>query len=134
MSKLIFKTIILWILIAIFAVLNGILREKLFVSLMGIKIALPLSGLTLSSIIATIVWFFLPKMGLSRRIDFILVGVLLVFFTLIFEFLFGYFVIGKNFSELLEVFDIKNGNLFLLVLLVIGFSPWVCAKIKYGDL
>ncbi len=48
--------------------------------------------------------------------------------TLIFEFLFGHYVAGKSWSSILLVFNIMNGDLFVIVLVVSLITPLLVAK------
>jgi len=50
--------------------------------------------------------------------------------TLIFEILFGHYMLGKSWSSILQVFSIMKGNLFIMVLVVSLISPILVAKLK----
>jgi hypothetical protein len=50
--------------------------------------------------------------------------------TVLFEFLFGRFVAGKSWEELLQAYNILTGNLWLLVLVVIAVSPYLAARVR----
>ncbi|MBT8343816.1 MAG: hypothetical protein KJO45_03770 [Sulfurovum sp.] len=50
--------------------------------------------------------------------------------TLIFELVFGHYVLGRSWSSILKVFDIMKGDLFIIVLFVSLISPLLVAKIK----
>jgi hypothetical protein len=44
--------------------------------------------------------------------------------------LFGYYVVGKSWVEIMQVFNIQKGDLFIVVLFVTAFSPWLSALIR----
>lgn len=119
-----------WLLIVIAAVINGVIREILFVPMLGIEMALPLSGIVLSIIIFLFSLLTVSFIGASETKIYLFVGMYWMFLTLSFEFLFGHYIAEKSWHEIMQVFDILGGNLFILVLLVTTFSPWVSAKIK----
>jgi hypothetical protein len=50
--------------------------------------------------------------------------------TLGFEFVFGHYVMGQPWNRLVEVFQIPHGNLWLLVVMVTGTSPWLAARVR----
>jgi len=110
------------------AILNGGLREQVLATLFGSAVALPLSGITLSILVFLITYFAFPWLGRHRGHTYIMVGALWVLLTLLFEFPFGHFVMGKSWSELLQVFNVTDGNLFPVVLLTSLLSPYVVAR------
>lgn len=120
----------IWVIIAIFAVINGLFRESTLSPHFGESVALPASGITLSIIIFTIIYLSFKLFGKNEYRTYLYIGIQLVTMTLIFEFLFGHYVIGKSWSELLQVFNILKGDLFTIALLVSLFSPLLVAKIK----
>lgn len=124
------KTSMIWFVIVILAIVNAIFRETVLVSLLGQNIALPLSGILLSLIVFIVTYLSSPLFGKNNILIYFLIGLQWVVMTLLFEFLFGYYVIGKSWSSLLQVFNIMKGDLMILVLLVSLFSPILVAKIK----
>jgi hypothetical protein len=50
--------------------------------------------------------------------------------TLLFEFVFGHFVVGQPWPEIMQVFNMAKGNLFVMALLAALFAPWVTAKLR----
>jgi hypothetical protein len=48
--------------------------------------------------------------------------------TLLFEFLFGHYVASKSWQDLLQVFNVLKGDLFLVVLVVSLFAPCLAAR------
>lgn len=124
------KTSMIWFVIVILAIVNAIFRETVLVSLLGQNIALPLSGILLSLIVFIVTYLSSPLFGKNNILIYFLMGLQWVVMTLLFEFLFGYYVIGKSWSSFLQVFNIMKGDLMILVLLVSLFSPILVAKIK----
>jgi hypothetical protein len=70
------------------------------------------------------------SLGLKTKKEYILAGILLVCLTLLFEYIFGYFVMNRSLEEINAVFDIFQGDLFIFVLLTSAASPWLAAKIR----
>jgi len=125
-----FRAAVIWLLIACFAVGNGIIRENILAPELGETLALPLSGLTLSIIVFMVTYFSFNFIGAKAKTTCIFIGAQWVFMTLIFEFTFGHFVADKSWSDLLQVFNVATGDLFLLVLLISLLSPCIVAKIR----
>lgn len=128
--SLFLKISIIWFVIAALAVANGLFRESVLVSNLGESIALPVSGMLLSLIVFIVTCLSFPLFGKNNALTYFLIGLQWVLMTLLFEFLFGHYVIGKTWSDILEVFNIMKGNLFIFVLIVSLFSPLLVAKIK----
>jgi hypothetical protein len=124
------RAALVWLGIACLAVGNGLLRERIMSPILGREISLPLSGLTLSIIVFAAAYMTSGFTAARTKSSCLLIGTLWLLMTLAFEFLFGYFVAEKSWSELWAFFDIPNGNLFALVLLVSLLSPYVVAQIK----
>jgi hypothetical protein len=122
--------LLVWCIIAVFAVMNGIARETLLLPALGKNAALPVSGLILSAIVFTVTYFSIGMLRSGTAAGYLLIGVQWVAMTLLFEFLFGHYVAGKPWSELLQAFNPRNGDLFTLVLLISLFSPILAATLK----
>ena len=129
-ASLIFKVSIIWIVIAIFAVGNGIFREIILVPNIGHDPALPISGIILSLVIFLITYLFFPFLGKHDFKTYLLIGFQWVIITILFEFIFGHYVVGKSWSTIFQVFNIMKGDLFVLVLLASLLSPLLVAKLK----
>ena len=128
--NLLLKAALIWLLIACLAIGNGIVRESLFAPQFGMAVALPLSGITLSVIIFVVTYVAFSFLAATSQSACIAVGVQWVIMTLAFEFLFGHYVAGKSWVDLLQVFNLASGDLMLLVLLVSLLSPCFVARIK----
>ena len=124
------KAIMIWFIIAVFAVLNGIMRENIFVPYFGEAAALPISGITLSIIIFTITYLSFRLFDKCSSIGYLYIGMQLVVMTLAFELTFGHFVMGKTWQELFGVFNVIKGDLFIVALLVTFLSPKIVSMIK----
>lgn len=132
-SRLFYRAALIWLLIAVLAIANGALRDIVFAPLLGRSTALPLSGITLSIIVLAVThlsFHFINARTVAARW---MIGMQWVAMTLLFEFGFGYFVIGKSWGELLQTFNVLEGNLFLLVIFVSLIAPTFIARIKRAD-
>lgn len=124
------KATMIWCIIVVFAIANGIFRESFLELYLEESIALPISGITLSIIIFTITFLSFKLIEKNRPLIYLYIGIQWVVMTLLFEFLFGHFVMKKSWQELLQVFHVFEGNLFLLALLTSLFSPIIVSRIR----
>lgn len=132
-SSLFFKTIAVWIIMAVLAILNGFFRENILLPNIGQNFALPISGMSLSLIIFIVTYLTFPLFNKQTYLTYFFIGLQWVLMTLLFEFVFGHYVVGKTWSEILQVFDIVSGNLFVVVLLTSLFSPLIIAHIHHKN-
>ena len=72
---------------------------------------------------------YIPRLGKGTRNTYIQIGLLWITATVLFEFGMGFFI-EESFSNMLKAYDITTGNLWTIVILFIGFAPWLTAKVK----
>lgn len=92
--------------------------------------SLPLSGISLSILILVATLLLLPFLGVLSPSQYWLVGGMWLLLTVLFEFLFGHYVMGDPWAKLLEAYNILKGNLWLLVLLVTAAAPYLAARLR----
>ena len=126
----IFRAVFVWCLIVPLAIANGIVREFVLLPAVGPVIALPLSGILLSLLILLLTWICLPLFGQRSAHQLMMIGIGWGLLTVTFEFGFGHFVSGKPWGQLLAAYDIRTGNLWLLVLGITVLAPWLTAKMR----
>lgn len=130
MGKLILKSTGIWFVMVLAAIINGLFREQIMIPGLGISKALPLSGVFLSLFILAIAAISIGSLGRQNKATYFYIGAFWVILTIIFEVVLGYFITGKSWNEILKIFNILEGNLFILVLTVSFLAPWVTAKLR----
>jgi hypothetical protein len=130
MTGLLLKAMAIWLVILVMAIVNVAIREKLLTPAIGSGLALPASGLILSVIIFLVAYTSVPFFGSTKSKAYIAVGIVWFALTLCFEFGFGHFIAGKPWLEILEVFNVTEGNLFFVALLVTLIAPWLSANAR----
>jgi len=124
------KATLIWTIIAALAIANGALREQVLVPAIGARIALPVSGILLSVVVFLVTWCCYRLIAGRRKLTYLLIGLQWVLMTLSFEFVSGHFVAGKPWPEIFRVFNLMQGDLFIVVLAVSLVSPLLVAKIR----
>ena len=127
-SHLLLKICVIWSIIAFLAVLNGLLREAVLSEHMDAELALPVSGIILCLLVLLVTDLLLPWLGQQITRTWFIIGAAWVCITLLFEFVFGHYVAGKPWHELMQVFNMREGNLFTLVLLTAFIAPYTAAR------
>jgi hypothetical protein len=124
-----FKYFLLWLPMPFIAILNAIIRELLFVKNLGESTAHQISTATLLLFLGFYIFIVLNKWRLVSTNQAVLTGVLWSFLTILFEFSIG-FASNKNFSELIQAYDLLSGNLWALVPLFMLVSPVIYFSAK----
>ena len=124
------KALIIWFIILVMAIANGTLRESVLIPVLGGVSGLILSGVLLSALILAVVYYSLPWFGQAPVTRYIALGLSCFCLTLVFEFTFGRLIQGKPWSELLEAYTFKGGNIWPIVLLTVATAPYIAAKIR----
>jgi hypothetical protein len=127
--KILLKSLLIWVSILVLGVLNGGLRNYIITPLITEKFSRPLSGITLSCLIFIVSLIFIPLLGKGLKITYIQMGILWVLLTIIVETIIG-LIQGSTFNQIINAYNITTGDLWLLVVLFIGFVPLIIAKIK----
>lgn len=130
MFRMIAKSILIWISIIPLAFINAGLRELVFTPLIGAKHSLPISGLTLSVLILVVSFIFIPKLGNATYRTYWLIGFLWMFLTIIFETVMSLFS-EKTLNDIIKAYDIRTGNLWLFVVIVVSCAPSLIARVRH---
>jgi len=123
------KSLLIWLALIPLAILNGGLREMLINPLIGEKYGQPVSGISLCLLIFIVCWFFIPKIGKGTAKTYLIIGLLWIALTVLFETCLE-LLTGNTFAGVIKTYDITTGNLWLLVVLFTGIAPWLTAKTR----
>jgi hypothetical protein len=126
---MILRVLAVWVLFIPLGILNGVVREYFLTPSIGEQLALPISGVLLSCLILLTTYLLFPFLKTAVKYPW-RVGITWVTLTGLFELGFGHFVMGKPWGVLLEAYNPKDGNLWVMVLFVILLSPWLVSKIR----
>jgi hypothetical protein len=124
------KAIVAWVSMIPVAILNGGLRQALFVPAVGELRAHQLSVLTGSAAFFAVIYASMHR-DATRQTDRWLVGLgaIWVAATIAFEFGFGHWVMGSSWSRLLADYNVFAGRFWVVVLAVIGLAPLAVKRI-----
>ena len=119
-----------WIGMVFLAIINGTIREKTY----G-KYISDLAGHQLSTLIGIIVlgayfWILTGLFRIESSKQAILIGSIWLFMTLLFEFGFGYYVMGHPWRRLLNDYNILKGRIWSLMLIWTFFGPYIFYRLR----
>lgn len=127
---LLLKAGAIWLFILVCAVLNGAFREAVLLPRLGAPTGFVASGVLLSVFIVVVSITFIRWLGPLNTSQSLRVGFFWLCLTLAFEFGFGRLEQHRGWSELLDAYTFKDGNLWPLVLVVIFFAPLVASRFR----
>jgi hypothetical protein len=129
-TGIVLRALGVWSAILVLAVLNGALREKFLLPVLGSELGFSLSGVVLAAVILLLTYLFLPWIRVTHGAGLLYLGIFWVILTLAFEFSFGMLLQGKSWHELLQAYTLSNGNIWPLVLFITGAAPCLAAKLR----
>ena len=112
-----------WLLAIPIAIVNGAIREFGYRRFLAELPAHQLSAVSFILFFGLYVWLISQwlKMGSAREA--LRIGILWLILTIMFEFVFGHFVMGHAWKILLHDYDIVAGRVWILVLIWIAVAP-----------
>jgi hypothetical protein len=127
--SIIIRSLAIWLLIICAEIIHGILRAVLLVPIVGEFRSNQIGVFTGSAIIILIAYFTVRWIGAKRLGELLTVGFIWLSLTVSFEFLFGRLVMELSWEELLAGYNIAEGGLMPLGLLMLLFIPVIAAKL-----
>ncbi len=119
----------MWLLFLGIAIVNGGIREKYFQNYMDELLAHQFSTLLLIAGIFLFTTFFVKIKQITDKKTLLLTGIFWASLTIVFEFLFFYFIGGKPLAILLADYNLLKGRLFSLVIIGTLFSPIISSRL-----
>ena len=129
---MVIRYLLCWFLLAVIAIINGILRENTYGKTVSELAAHQISTITGILFTGLIVWWLTLLWPIESSGQAWIIGGSWLIATVIFEFGFGHFVARHTWSKLLADFNIFNGRLWLLFLVWITVMPYVFYR--YGSM
>lgn len=127
---MILKYTIAWLVMPFIGIMNGIIREYGYAKFMG-----ELTAHQVSTVTGIILFgLFTGGLGLVWKLhtarEAILIGLLWLVLTIVFEFLFGHYVMQLSWSRLVHDYNLLEGRIWSLLLIWITIAPWVIYKMR----
>jgi hypothetical protein len=124
------KAFCLWLGFLAVAIGCAVMREKFLVPGLGTLGGRALGTLLVGTVIFGLIYAYIGKLQAPTRVSLFKLGLFWTMLTIMFEFLFGHYVMGHSWDSLWADYNIFQGRLWPLVLLVTLFGPLVARKIR----
>lgn len=127
-KKFLRKAVLVWLLFALLATANGVVRNAVYKPAVGDLVAHQISTLIFVAVVFLVTYLFLKKEKPPAARDLVRVGVIWTSGTVLFELGFGHFVFGNSWEKLFADYDLGAGRIWLLVLLAIFSAPYLVGR------
>jgi hypothetical protein len=119
----------LWVVLAISAIIVAFFRNGVLLPQFGEQTAHQIGTLIFLAVQFLIIYFFIKKLKLKETRTTLSIGIFWLTLTIIFEFLFGHYVIGHQWEKIFADYNILKGRLWVLVLINNVIAPIICSKL-----
>jgi hypothetical protein len=113
------------------AITNGFIRQKYFTKKMNELRAHQLSALSWMILFSIYMWVITSIWDIYSFSQSIQIGLTWLGMTIIFEFLFGHFVMKHSWNKLLHDYNILKGRLWIIVLFWLTIAPAIFFFIRH---
>lgn len=127
---MILKYSLVWLLLAIVAIANGIIRQSTYGKAVSELAAHQISTVTAIVVTGAVVWAINRKWPIESVREAWTIGMLWLIFTALFEFGFGHYVAGHSWQKLLADYNLLNGRVWSLFLAWVLLMPFVMFKLQ----
>ena len=124
------KASLVWLGFLTVAITGGIIREKFLIPWLGSLGGRTLGTLLVSAIIFELIFAYIKSLSGATRSSLFRLGIFWTILAILFECLFGHYLMGASWEAIGGDYNILRGRLWPLVLIVILFGPLFAEKIR----
>jgi hypothetical protein len=121
---------IVWLIIVFAEIIHGMIRGIFLVPVVGDLRSRQIGVFTGSIIILFIAVMSIRWIGATKPSQLLMIGILWLFLMLGFEVAFGRFVMGLPLARIADDYNLAQGGLLPIGLLVLTAAPLIAAKIR----
>jgi len=129
LKALYLKSLGIWFTLTSSAIIVATFRVGILLPQFGEQSAHQIGTIIFLVVQFVIIFFFNKKMKITETRTLLSIGIIWVVLTIIFEFVFGHYVMGHFWQKLFADYNIFNGRLWILVLINNITAPLISGKI-----
>jgi hypothetical protein len=133
-NNIVGRAFLVWLLLIGAEIVHGILRAIFLVPWVGEFRSNQIGVFSGSAIILVIASLTIRWIGATRRRELLFVGGMWLLATVAFEVAFGRLVMGLTWERIIADYNLLEGGLMPLGLVILFFSPMISAKLKAARL
>ena len=128
--KIISLTIATWFLFMILAIINAIVRNGVYKSIVGEQTAHQISTFIFIALILLTTYLILKFLSFKLTdSEAFFIGFIWLILTVMFEFIAGHYVFGNSWDKLFADYNILKGRIWSFVLVTTFFAPYITSKL-----
>ena len=129
-TKIFLYALGIWFILVVAAILNGVFRESFITSKVGEQVGHVISTVIFICVILVVTYLFLSNLKINyTKTDLLMIGALWLILTILFEFVFGHYVMGHSWNRLFADYNILKGRVWSFVLLTTFIAPLLIGSI-----
>jgi hypothetical protein len=122
---MIWRYVLAWVPMIFIAVINAGIRELIYAKYLGELRAHQVSTATGIFLFGLYIWLLTHLWHIQSTEQALLIGLIWLLLTVGFEFLFGHYVVGQEWSKLLADYNLSAGRVWIFVLIWTAIAPLV---------
>ncbi len=123
------KYLLVWLLLAVVAIANGVLRQSTYGKFVPELAAHQISTVTAIVFFGVVVWIVQRIWPIESQSQAWVIGVCWLLMTIAFEFGFGHYVAGHSWGRLLADYNLLAGRIWLFFLVWVAVLPAVIYRL-----
>jgi hypothetical protein len=127
---MIWRALAVWLAILLLANINGAVRELWIIPDIGEVAGRAVSTVILCALVFLLTWLTIGWIRPIASADAMKIGALWLVLTLAFEFLVGHYLFRKPWAVLLEDYNVAQGRIWVVVLVVVLLAPRWTAHLR----
>jgi hypothetical protein len=128
--EIVLKYTVCWIGLVVIAIVNGAIREKVYSQFMSELAAHQLSTVIGITLFGLYIMLLTRSLKIESSGEALAIGGIWLALTILFEFIFGHYVIGHPWSRLFHDYNLLKGRLWVLVLIWTAVAPYTFYKLQ----
>ena len=127
---MIWRYTVAWLGLVVLGIINGVIRNSVYAKFLGELFAHQVSTVILIVLIGLYTWVLTGWWKIESAGQAVAIGLIWLALTVVFEFLFGHYVVGHPWSRLFHDYDIRQGRVWVLVLIWTTVVPYVIYRLR----
>jgi len=129
-GKILLRAFVIWLILVIAAILNGGFRNSFVKPKLGEYAGHVISSVILIFFILAVTYVFINRLKIPHgKKDLLMIGVFWFVLTVLFEFIFGHYVMHQPWDKLFADYNAFEGRVWSFVLLTVLIAPYLCGAI-----
>lgn len=123
------NALIPWVALVILAIINGTIRQKVLLPKVGEQKAHVIGTITFILVQFFVIYFYIQLNSITETSTLLILSMYWIVLTVLFEFVFGHYVMKHPWEKLFADYNILKGRLWILVLINNLVAPLISGRL-----